>query len=117
MNGSKSTRSFLAQFYHIWITERPSQFAAMLAYYALFSFVPMIYIALSVAGIFVDELRAAGQLYARVGEALGPEASQLLADAVNSLAERTTGGTTTGETGATGAPRFRSLRHRSTASR
>ena len=93
-NRPASLRSFLAQFYRIWITERPSQFAAMLAYYALFSFVPMIYIALTVAGIFINELRAASQLYTRVGEALGPEASQLLEEAVNSLAERTTGGTT-----------------------
>jgi membrane protein len=93
-NRSASNQSFLAQFYYIWITERPSQFAAMLAYYALFSFVPLIYIALTVAGIFIDELRAADQLYARVGEALGPEASQLLEDGVNSLAERTTGETT-----------------------
>ena len=94
MSQEASVRSFLAQFYRIWITERPSQFAAMLAYYALFSFVPVIYIALTVAGIFIDELRAASQLYTRVGEALGPEASQLLEDAVNSLAERTTGGAT-----------------------
>jgi membrane protein len=94
MNQPASNQSFLAQFYRIWITERPSQFAAMLAYYALFSFVPVIYIALSVAGIFIDELRAASQLYTRVGEALGPEASQLLQDALNSLAERTAGGTT-----------------------
>jgi membrane protein len=66
----------------------------MLAYYAIFSFVPVIYITLTVAGIFVDELQSAGQLYTRVGEALGPEAAQLLEDAVNSLAERTTDGTT-----------------------
>ena len=93
-NRPASLRSFLAQFYRIWITERPSQFAAMLAYYALFSFVPMIYIALTVAGIFIGELRAASQLYTRVGDDLGPEASQLLKEAVNGLAERTTGGTT-----------------------
>ena len=94
MDRTDSGQSFLAQFYRIWITERPSQFAAMLAYYAIFSFVPVIYITLTVAGIFVDELQSAGQLYTRVGEALGPEAAQLLEDAVNSLAKRTTDGTT-----------------------
>jgi membrane protein len=63
----------------------------MLAYYALFSFVPVIYIVLAVAGIFIDELRAASQLYVWVGETLGPESSQLLQDQMNRVAARSTG--------------------------
>lgn len=94
MSQRDSNRSFLKQFYHIWVTERPSQFAAMLAYYALFSVVPLFYIVLKVAGVFIDELRAASQLYAWVGENLGPESSQLLQDQMARLAERSAGGMT-----------------------
>lgn len=92
MSRPASARSFLAQFYRIWITERPTQFAAALAYYAIFSFVPVIYIALTVAGLFVDELRAATQLYDRIEAAMGTQTALQLQEAVNSLAERTTGG-------------------------
>ena len=94
MSQRDSNRSFLKQFYHIWVTERPSQFAAMLAYYGLFSVVPLFYIVLKVAGVFIDELRAASQLYTWVGENLGPESSQLLQDQMNRLAERSAGGMT-----------------------
>lgn len=92
MSRPASARSFLAQFYRIWITERPTQFAAALAYYAIFSFVPVVYIALTVAGLFVDELRAATQLYDRIEAAMGTQTALQLQEAVNSLAERTTGG-------------------------
>ena len=92
MSRPASARSFLAQFYQIWITERPTQFAAALAYYAIFSFVPVVYIALTVAGLFVDELRAATQLYDRIEAAMGTQTALQLQEAVNSLAERTTGG-------------------------
>jgi len=89
-----SIRSFLAEIYHIWITERPTQFAAALAYYAIFSFVPVIYVAISVAGIFIDELNAISNLYERIANTLGPEASQTVEQAVNNLAETTTSGST-----------------------
>ena len=43
---TKSTESklvaFLKEIYGIWISERPTQFAAALAYYAIFSFVKVI---------------------------------------------------------------------------
>jgi membrane protein len=86
-------KAFAQDIYHIWITERPAQFAASLAYYGIFAFVPIIYIALTVAGIFIDEITAADQFYVQVADTLGSEAAQLLEDALDRLSESSTEGT------------------------
>jgi membrane protein len=82
--------------YRIWIGERPGPLAASLAYYALFSMVPITYLGIVIAGIFVD----ASQLVIRLGdqleELMGPEAVEQFTAAVEALADRTTQGTTIG---------------------
>jgi membrane protein len=93
MSGFNSVKAFARDFYRIWITERPSQFAASLAYYGIFAFVPILYIGLTVAGIFIDEITAADQFYVQVADTLGAEAAQLLEDALNRLSESNTEGT------------------------
>lgn len=85
--------TFLKEIYHIWISERPSQFAASLAYYGIFAFVPIIYIALAVAGVFIDEITAVDQFSAQVAGTLGNEAAQLLEDSLIRLSENSTEGT------------------------
>lgn len=85
---------FVKEIYGIWITERPTQFAAALAYYAIFSFVPVIYIALTVASLFLGQLLETEDLSAKVTNLLGAELSSALQDAVISLGERTMSGTT-----------------------
>ena len=85
--------AFVKEIYRIWITERPSQFAAALAYYSLFSFVPVIYVVYTVASLFLGQLSVGEQLYAQVSNLLGEEVAQTLQEAVMSLAERTIGGT------------------------
>jgi membrane protein len=69
-------RDFLAEVYAIWVSERPAQLAAALAYYGMFSFAPVIYIAFTIAGIFIDELAMAGQLYEQLQKVLGPETAE-----------------------------------------
>lgn len=93
MSRLDTAKAFGKEFYHIWITERPSQFAAALAYYGIFSFVPVIYIAFTVAGIFIDEIAAADQFYAQVSEGLGAEAAQFVEDAVTTISESSAEGT------------------------
>jgi membrane protein len=88
-NASASISAFLKELYRIWITERPTQFAAALAYYAIFSFVPVIYIAFSITDIFVSRLSVSEQFYAQITGLLGVEIAQALQDAVAGLAERT----------------------------
>jgi hypothetical protein len=48
---STSISAFLKELYRIWITERPTQFAAALAYYAIFSFVLVIYVAFAITDV------------------------------------------------------------------
>jgi membrane protein len=82
---------FLKEIYGIWISERPTQFAAALAYYAIFSFVPLIYIGLTITDIVIQRLSVEQQFYTRITEVAGEEAARGLQQAVSSLAERTAG--------------------------
>jgi membrane protein len=88
---SPSILTFLQTLYRIWVTERPTQFAAALAYYAIFSFVPVIYIAFSITDIVVSRLSVSEQFYAQIAGLLGVEVAQALQDSVLGLSERTTG--------------------------
>ncbi len=78
-------KKLIFEIYHIWITERPSQLAAALAYYGLFSFAPVIFIAFSVVGLIVDEMAAAGQFYQRVENVMGEEIATMIQDSINAL--------------------------------
>jgi membrane protein len=86
--------AFGKEIYGIWISERPTQFAAALAYYAIFSFVPVIYIAFTITELVIERLSVEEQFYAQVANLLGTEIAQALQEAVTSLAQRTAGGTT-----------------------
>jgi membrane protein len=84
-------RAFLTELYNIWIAERPSQLAAALAYYGMFSFAPVIFIGFTVAGLFIDKLAAAERLYGRLAALLGPETSELVQDSVAAIGHSATG--------------------------
>ena len=86
--------AFGKEIYGIWISERPTQFAAALAYYAIFSFVPVIYIAFTITELVIERLSVEEQFYAQVANVLGTEIAQALQEAVASLAQRTAGDTT-----------------------
>ena len=85
---------FGKEIYGIWISERPTQFAAALAYYAIFSFVPLIYIAFAITELVIERLSVEEQFYAQIADLLGTEIAQALQEAVASLAQRTAGDTT-----------------------
>ena len=55
--------TFLKEIYGIWVSERPTQFAAALAYYAIFSFVPVIYIAVTITDLVIERLSVEEQFY------------------------------------------------------
>ena len=93
MTKSTSVLGFVKEVYHIWITERPTQLAAAIAYYGMFAFAPVIFIAFTVAGIFIDELTVATQFFERLENALGPETAQFIQDTVESISQTTSGGT------------------------
>jgi membrane protein len=89
-----SARVFASELYRIWITERPSVLAASLAYYGIFSFVPVIFIAFTVAGVFIDVVVVADQFVERIEQILGQEAAAMIEEMLISVAETTSTGST-----------------------
>ncbi len=89
MNDAPRFSEFLKGLYRVWITERPNQLAAGLAYFGMFSFAPMIYISFVVAGIFLDAASLMDQVFARLDAALGSEVAALILDMVEALDQPT----------------------------
>jgi membrane protein len=71
-------RTFVTDLAGIWGAQRPARLAAALAYYAMFSIAPMLFVVITVAGIFVDEQAIVDRLVAQLANNLGPEAVQLI---------------------------------------
>jgi len=90
----KKFRTFLKEVYRTWSANNPSQLAAALAYYGMFSLAPMIFIAFTVAGFFVSKPAAASQLFIQLEETLGPEIAQFIQDIVVNVSKRASGSTT-----------------------
>jgi hypothetical protein len=63
---------FLKKVYQIWISERPTQLAAALAYFAMFSIAPVIFIAFSVAGALLKNIALTERVYERLEQILYP---------------------------------------------
>jgi membrane protein len=76
-----------------WNEEKPSRLAAGLAYYGIFSFVPVVYIVIKVAGIFLNDQLLSQQIFARLTIVLGPETASYIQDLVIATEGSTTGGT------------------------
>jgi membrane protein len=92
-NSGKSTpaRKFLKELVLVWNAGQPAQAAAALAYYAMFSFAPILFIALTIAGIFLDELVASNELFTRLENTLGPETTKYILDAVDNVSRSNSG--------------------------
>jgi membrane protein len=78
---------FIRELYRIWVAERPNQLAAALAYYSMFSFAPIIFISVSIVGLFIDEIDPANQLYQRLEELFGAAISDLVQESVAALSK------------------------------
>ena len=94
MKKPKSIIEFAKELYQIWIKERPSTLAAALAYYSLFSFAPALFIAYTIAGLFMNEQYITNQLLWRIEDTLGAEAAQFIQQSVISISESTAKGST-----------------------
>lgn len=90
MKTRPSIIEFAKEVYRIWTTERPGQLAAALAYYGMFAFAPVIFIAFWVAGLFVEQF-SADLFFSRMESLFGPEVTLFIQDSVNAVAETTTG--------------------------
>ena len=87
MNNSRSIREFVKQIYQTYVLERPTHFAASLAYYSLFSLVPIIYVAFSVAGLFIDNESTAEQTMETIQSILGAEVAEFLVASLEKVTE------------------------------
>jgi len=94
MNTQPRIFDFLRAIYRAWISERPGQLAAALAYFGLFSMAPIIFIAFTIANLVYKQVAEYSRLYERLAIALGPEAAQTIQRSVNSLGDTAFGGST-----------------------
>ena len=85
-------RLFLKDLLSGWSADRPARLAAALAYYAMFSIAPMAWVAITVAGSFIDQSAVLHRVAGRIGESLGPEMVQLLQGMVSSASLSSSGG-------------------------
>jgi membrane protein len=86
--------AFLQAIYQAWVSERPVQLAAALAYFSLFSIAPLIYLAFTIANMILNQAGERAQFHNRIKDAFGPEATLIIQQAVESLGEHASGGST-----------------------
>jgi len=77
---------FIKALYQTWIGERPSQLAAGLAYYSIFSAAPLLYISIKIAGVFLDELAVKARFFERVSLVMGDDTAVFLEEMVETVA-------------------------------
>jgi membrane protein len=92
MNRFGNISKFVGEFVSAWNEEKPSRLAAALAYYGMFSFVPVVYIAIKVAGFFINDLLLSQQVFKSLTAVLGPETANYIQDLVIATEGATTGG-------------------------
>jgi membrane protein len=83
---------FVQEIWEIWVSEKPNQLAASLAYFGMFSFSAIIYVAFLIAGFFINETAAAERFYARIGAVFGTEISAFINESVSAISSTNTGG-------------------------
>jgi len=88
----ESLKIFTRELIATWKRSRPPRLSAALAYYSLFSLVPILFIVLFIADIFLEELFSTAEFYGQLAQVLGAETAALLQSAVTSLADSSTNG-------------------------
>lgn len=83
---------FVKEFIKVWDEDKPARLAAGLAYYSLFALAPIMFIAISVASLFLDETQVLEEAFSNIELVLGSEITTTLENAVNSLEESTSSG-------------------------
>jgi len=92
MEKQPSIRNFIKEIYQAWISEKPNQLAASLAYFGMFSFAAVIYLAFFIASFFINEAAAAEQFYTRIEAVLGTETATFIQDSVSAISAANAGG-------------------------
>ena len=87
-----SIRDFVKELYAVWLQERPTQLAAALAYFALFSFAPVIYIALTITGFFIDQSVVIEKIMTKVEATFGPALVTTIQELLENINNAQSGG-------------------------
>ncbi len=85
MSEAPKFSDFIKGVIRVWSVERPNQLAAGLAYFGMFSFAPLIYIAFVVAGLVLDSASLMENVFTRLEETLGSEVAALVRSMVEAL--------------------------------
>lgn len=91
MNKISVIRELVKEVSQIWVLKRPTLLAAALAYYGVFSFAPVIYLAFLLAGLFINEAAFAERFYARLEAVFGAEIAIFIQNAVVAMANTNSG--------------------------
>lgn len=86
----RGVRAFFKDVYLIWITERPAQFAAAVAYFSVFSIVPIMYVSFFITGHITATLSIEEWFFTQLSDLFGSEIALNLQTAVTDMAIRTT---------------------------
>ena len=82
MDKLTSLRNFVKEVYQVWINEKPNQLAAALAYFGMFSFAAVIYLAYRLP-VFLSTRRLPRNDFTRaLRDVLGPETAAYIQDSV-----------------------------------
>jgi membrane protein len=92
MSKLSSLMHFIQEIWEIWVSEKPNQLAASLAYFGMFSFAAIIYTAFLIASFFINEAAAAERFYIRIGTVFGAEISAFIKESVTALSSSNSGG-------------------------
>ncbi|MEE4638425.1 MAG: YihY/virulence factor BrkB family protein [Wenzhouxiangella sp.] len=65
-----------------WLESQAFIYAAALAFFTVFSMAPVVILVVAVAGVFLGEMAARGQIFDQLSDVLGPEAAEVVQTAV-----------------------------------
>ena len=65
-----------------WLESQAFIYAAALAFFTVFSIAPVVIVVVAVAGVFLGEMAAQGQIFEQLNEVLGAEAAEVIETAV-----------------------------------
>jgi len=71
-----------------WLADDAPTLSAALAYYTVFSLAPLLLICMAIAGFFLGEEAARGQIYTHLNSLIGTEGARAMQDVVQSAGER-----------------------------
>lgn len=78
-----------------WLQHRTFEQGAALAYYGVFALAPTLVIAIAAAGMLFGQKAAQGQLASRLDQVVGPAVAQAIADTLDNVHVRRSGGVAT----------------------